>query len=142
MPSPDPPFLFVYGTLRRGCAAPMAHWLASKAQWHGVARARGWLYGLEDYPGFVPDEEAAWVQGDLFHLPAGSAGEAIIARLDAYEECTADHPLPHEYARIMLPVLSQGNVVDAWTYVYRHATAGLRRIEHGDFLRDALRPPR
>ncbi|RVT43479.1 gamma-glutamylcyclotransferase family protein [Sphingobium algorifonticola] len=134
--------LFVYGTLRRGCANAEATWLAEVALWIGTAQVAGRLYHVAGYPGLVPDARGLMVRGDLFRLPHGPAGETILARLDAYEECAADCPAPHEYARIILPVQTQDGTVDAWTYVYRHSTAGLDLVVGGDFLRDALPPPR
>ncbi len=142
MPLRDPLPLFVYGTLRRGCPTPMAEWLGSTASWIGMAQIRGRLYRLDGYPGLVPDENGGLVQGDLFRLPDGAAGDALLARLDAYEECAPDCPAPHEYARVVLPVLFQGTLIEAWTYIYRRPTDALDMIESGDFLRDAVPPSR
>ena len=129
--SPQQDLLFVYGTLRRGFDAPMAHWLASVSQYRGVARARGRLYRIGDYPGFVPGG-AQWVTGDLLAL---TGAPAVLARLDEYEECAADFPEPHEYRRERLTVETPSGPADAWTYVYAHAVDGLVGIEGGDFLR-------
>lgn len=122
--------LFVYGTLRQAHAGPVAAWLRSVAQPVGPAIAAGTLYRIDDYPGFVPDGRGE-VVGDLFALPDAPM---ILARLDHYEECTAHFFEPHEYRRERLTVRTAGGPVEAWTYVYAHPTAGLPRIESGDFL--------
>lgn len=125
--------LFVYGTLRRGSISPMAHWLATHASWTGAAQARGRLYALEGYPGFVPDPAAGWVQGDVFKIADDAP---LFAGLDDYEECAAHNPEPHEYARVVIDVRMGTATIPAWTYVYRYSTDGVRRIESGDFLDD------
>lgn len=123
--------LFVYGTLRPGFPGPMAAWLASVAGHGGRATARGALYRVDDYPGFVRGEHGH-VVGDLILLP--DAG-ALLPLIDAHEECTPDFPPPHEYRRERLTVDGAAGPVEAWTYVYAHPVAGLERIEGGDFLR-------
>lgn len=123
-------FLFVYGTLRPGFDGPMARWLRGVAPVIGPATARGALYRVETYPGFVPGDEGA-VTGDLFALPDPAA---LLARLDDYEECAAHFPTPHEYRRGMVTVQGRDGPVEAWTYIYARDVAGLARIEGGDFL--------
>lgn len=125
--------LFVYGTLRRDSVSPMAEWLTARSSWLGPARARGTLYALNGYPGFVPDPEAGWVQGDVFSI---ADHITLFAALDDYEECAAHNPQPHEYARVVIDVRMGAATIPAWTYVYRYSTVGVRRIESGDFLCD------
>jgi len=45
--------LFVYGTLMRGCAHPMARLLSANADFIGEATCRGRLYLVKHYPGLV-----------------------------------------------------------------------------------------
>lgn len=124
------PLLFVYGTLRPGLDGPMARWLADRAEWIGAGWIGGKLYQVADYPGFVPGE-AGRVYGDLFALPDA---EALLARLDAYEECTPDDPLPHEYRRERCLVETADGPVDAWVYLYALSVTGHRVIASGDYL--------
>jgi gamma-glutamylcyclotransferase (GGCT)/AIG2-like uncharacterized protein YtfP len=125
------PLLFVYGTLRRGAAGPMALRLAEGARWLGEASAIGHLFMLDGYPGFTPDPEGIAIAGDLFSL---EDPDILLAVLDDYEECAPHFPQPHEYARIMLDVQRQdGAVIRAWTYVYIRPTDGLARIANGRF---------
>lgn len=66
---------------------------------------------------------------------------AILAVLDAYEECTADDPQPHEYRRERRPVQRMDGPVDAWVYIYAHEVTGFARIRDGDFLTGARPRP-
>lgn len=122
--------LFVYGSLRPGVDGEMAAWLASAARHVGRATARGRLYRVDTYPGFVPDEEGC-VVGDLFRM---IDPEKVLAALDDYEECVAPFPEPREYRREMVRVESDAGPVTAWTYVYARDVGGLERIGSGDFL--------
>ena len=127
----DQQLLFVYGTLRAGFAGPMAKWLASVARHAGPATARGRLYRVQDYPGFVPCPTSL-VVGDLFLLPTDPA---VLDRLDEHEECSAHFPAPHEYRRQRLIVQSESGPAQAWVYVYSRDVGRLELIESGDFLR-------
>ncbi|AEG49463.1 AIG2 family protein [Sphingobium chlorophenolicum L-1] len=124
------PLLFVYGTLRPGCDDPMARWLCNAARHVGRAAARGNLYRVGSYPGFVPGGPGE-VTGDLFAL---ADPESVLATLDDYEECAAHFPQPHEYRRERLIVRGEKGAVEAWTYIYDRDVAGLERIGRGDFL--------
>ncbi len=124
--------LFVYGTLRPGFDGPMALWLRGVARHVGPAQARGRLYRIDDYPGFVPGDGEA-VLGDLFALPEQEEAE-VLAALDEHEQCSARWPTPHEYRRERILVNTAGGPVRAWTYIYAHDVAGLTPIAGGDFL--------
>jgi len=123
-------FLFVYGTLRPGFDGAMALWLRGVAPLIGPATAHGALYRVESYPGFVPGDEGV-VAGELFAMPDPVA---VLARLDEYEECAAHFPVPHEYRRGLVTVMTDKGPVEAWTYIYARDVAGLARIAGGDFL--------
>lgn len=122
--------LLVYGTLRPGFDGPMARWLHAAALPLGPATVSGALYHVADYPGFVPGP-MGMVHGDLFALPDP---DAMLARLDEYEECAGHYPEPHEYRRELMRVDGADGPVDAWVYIYMRPVAGLAMIEGGDFL--------
>lgn len=122
--------LFVYGTLRTDFDGPMARRLRTEAVLVGPARVKGALYCIADYPGMVMADED-WVTGDLFALPDPAA---TLRWLDIYEECAPCFPRPHEYRRERWEVEVAGGTIDAWVYVYARDTAGLDRIDGGDFL--------
>jgi len=125
--------LFVYGTLLRGFDHPMAQLLTRGADFIGEARCRGRLYLVKHYPGLVPsDEPGDVVHGELFRLR--QAAECL-REFDIYEACGEGFAEPTEYVRQMLPLtLHDGNVREAWTYVYNWPVARLPRIASGRFL--------
>ena len=125
--------LFVYGTLMRGYAHPMARLLSANAGFLGEASCRGRLYKVKHYPGLVLSNEAAdTVFGELYRL---RAVDDLLRELDMYEACGEGFPEPTQYVRRMLPVtLADGSTSEAWTYIYNWPVAELARIESGRFL--------
>ncbi len=126
-----PDCLFVYGTLRRGHAAPQQQWLARSAQWLGEGSIAGRLYDVGDYPACVARGDGP-VRGDLYRVPAGGD---LLARLDEYEECSPAFPPPHEYVRRVVAVTrDDGSDVMAWVYLYARDVSGLVPVPSGDYL--------
>src|ERR1700685_4008444 len=122
--------LFVYGTLMRGYAQPMARLLSANADFIGDANCRGRLYLVKHYPGLVLSDDAADVVfGELFRLRAPTE---LLREFDMYEACGEEFPQPTEYLRQMLKVtLDDGEVSEAWTYLYNWPVAHLPRIASG-----------
>jgi gamma-glutamylcyclotransferase (GGCT)/AIG2-like uncharacterized protein YtfP len=125
--------LFVYGTLMRGYAHPMARLLSANADFLGEASCRGRLYKVKHYPGLVLSDEATdAVFGELYRL---HAVEDLLREFDMYEACGEGFAEPTQYVRRTLPVtLAEGTVSEAWTYIYNWPVTDLARIESGRFL--------
>ena len=125
--------LFVYGTLMRGYAHPMAQLLSRSADFIGEARCRGRLYLVKHYPGLVlSDDPDETVFGELYRL---REVEPMLREFDMYEACGEGFPEPTQYIRQMLSVtMADGSASEAWTYVYNWPVAELKRIESGRFL--------
>lgn len=130
--SAEPHLLFVYGTLRRGGSHESL--LAPCARYLGAATLPGRLYQLPGgYPGLIhASSEPTSVSGDLWEL-AGD-GQALLDRLDDYEEASERFPAPREYARMALDVTHQGRERTAWVYLYRWSLTDAALIEGGDYL--------
>ncbi len=132
-------YLFVYGTLRKNGGAALQPYLARHCSFTGQAFFQGRLFSLGAYPGLVasncPEDR---VVGELYQLPDATQADLlndILACLDAYEECSADDPEPHEYSRVMASVSMEDNTkVNAWVYLYNRDCSGLTQITSGDFL--------
>ena len=125
--------LFVYGTLMRGYAHPMARLLSANADFLGEARCRGRLYLVKHYPGLVlSDDSADVVHGELFRL---RTRDELLREFDMYEACGEGFKPPTEYVRDVLQVtLADGSASEAWTYIYNWPVDRLTRIASGRFL--------
>lgn len=124
-------YLFVYGTLRHGCATGAhAHYLQG-ADFISPATIRGQLFMVDYYPGLVLSETEHWALGEVYLLE----DDAQLHQLDVYEGCAKKSPQPHEYTRRMTQVrLISGEEMAAWVYVYQQETQHLALIDSGDFL--------
>ncbi len=129
----EPPYLFVYGTLRGGAGTEWSRFLAVSSRLVGSGRSRGALFHLDGYPGMtVRGGDDTWVSGEVYllHDPASA-----LPMLDEYEGCGPSDPLPHEFERqIVTVLLDAGGAVQAWAYIYSLETEGKPRIPSGDFL--------
>jgi gamma-glutamylcyclotransferase (GGCT)/AIG2-like uncharacterized protein YtfP len=110
------PYLFVYGTLRRGCDNQYARLLAEQGRFVSVARVPGRIYDLGSYPGAAPsDQPDEWIHGEVFSLD-----DALLTALDEYEGA--------EFKRAMVPAIG------CWIYWYVGSDTG-RAIASGDWLK-------
>jgi gamma-glutamylcyclotransferase (GGCT)/AIG2-like uncharacterized protein YtfP len=117
--------LFVYGTLRRGCANRHARLLDRSAKFMGTARIQARLYRVKWYPGIRLREAGdEWVVGDVFQLRDPST----LAALDEYEGSS-------EYRRVLAAAdLENGDRVRCWVYEYIGPVREDRRIVSGDWM--------
>jgi gamma-glutamylcyclotransferase (GGCT)/AIG2-like uncharacterized protein YtfP len=125
-------YLFVYGTLKSDAINVHAKQFHAQAQLIGAAMWQGCLYLVTNYPAAVassnPQER---VMGELWKL---NDSELVLKALDEYEECAPGSPLPHEYERLIQPIEINGQVIQAWIYVYLLSTAELVKIDSGLFI--------
>lgn len=125
-----PDLLFVYGTLRRGSDHANARRLAQESDWLGTATLAGTLYRVSWHPALVL-EGSDTVTGDMVRLHDSAAS---LTWLDAFEGCAADDPLPHDYRRETVAVMTADGGATALVYVWNLAVDGLDRITCGDWL--------
>jgi gamma-glutamylcyclotransferase (GGCT)/AIG2-like uncharacterized protein YtfP len=125
--------LFVYGTLMRGYAHPMARLLSANADFIGEASCCGRLYRVKHYPGLVLSDDATDVVfGDLYRL---RAVDDLLREFDMYEACGEGFAEPTQYVRRTHSVTrADGSLSEAWTYIYNWPVTDLARIESGRFL--------
>jgi len=123
-------YLFVYGTLRSGCANEMYDLLARNADFTDDASYQGRLYLIDDYPGAVAsDDPVDRIKGEVYAL---REPEKILPTLDEYEGCGQRSA---EYIRIrQAVVLNSGRELTAWVYIYQRPIHGLSPIASGDFF--------
>jgi gamma-glutamylcyclotransferase (GGCT)/AIG2-like uncharacterized protein YtfP len=124
-------YLFVYGTLRKECETGAHREYLRGADFVSPAKIRGQLFMVDHYPGLVLSETEHWAIGEIYLLET----EAQLHELDVYEGCAKKSPQPHEYERRKTEVLlSSGEPIHAWTYIYQQDTSNLSAIDSGDFL--------
>ena len=116
-----PIHVFVYGTLRRGGSN---HFRMAGAEFMAAGAVRGRLYGIDWYPGFVSDEAADDIIGEIYQVSA-----ELLARLDVFEG--------PEYRRVMMDVQCGGahrSLRAAWVWEWLGPVDESRRITNGDWL--------
>ena len=138
-PSGEP--VFVYGTLRIGASN---HHRLKGAEWLGTGSVRGKLYKVSWYPGFVPEDGAGRVVGDVYVVSSG-----LLQELDEFEAVSPGELVGEEYERRRMrvtlaePVQAQGDEfvreVEAWVWVWRRGIQDLIEVSTGDWL-DVERP--
>ncbi len=117
--------LWVYGTLRHGCANRYANLLRSASRYLGPARVQSRLYRIDWYPGIrLGGNPGDWVAGDLFQI----SNPDVLEELDQYEGS-------NEYQRVQTEaVLGNGDRVRCWVYEYLGGVNESSRIASGDWL--------
>jgi gamma-glutamylcyclotransferase (GGCT)/AIG2-like uncharacterized protein YtfP len=118
--------LFVYGTLRRDSAHPMARYLESVSRFLGPATTVGRLYDFGWHPALVTASIAdERVHG---HLVEMTDPEAVLECLDQYE---ADPP---GFERRLTEATDRdGRMHQAWAYFFTGSLGAAHLIASGDF---------
>ncbi|MGB9705980.1 MAG: gamma-glutamylcyclotransferase family protein [Pyrobaculum sp.] len=99
-------YLFVYGTLKRGC---VNHWLLQGAEYVGEAYAPGFTLYVDLIP-YAVRAPGCMVEGEVYE-----AGEEVVERVDQLE-------FPAGYARARTRVvLKDGRRLAAWIYIHPEA---------------------
>lgn len=121
-----PEHLFVYGTLRRGCAnhrqLRAAQYIDRAHTLHPCA-----LY-VDDYPYLNPNQPVGPVHGELYRVTP-----ELLTQLDEFEG------VPDLYTRARIAITTPDSApILAWTYI-RDSSAG-RLLPHGDYLQSQPQP--
>jgi gamma-glutamylcyclotransferase (GGCT)/AIG2-like uncharacterized protein YtfP len=128
---PDLPYLFTYGTLKKGFANPVAQKLHAQSTFIGSGFFHGYLYQIEWYPGAIFDPECdSKVYGEIFQLNS----PAIWKELDEYEDVLDDEKASL-YLRKKVPVTMQNQeIISSWTYIFNQPIDSFTLIETGIFV--------
>lgn len=116
--------VFVYGTLRRGGSNDFR---MARARFVATGMVRGRLYRIDWYPGFVADESAGLVTGEIFLVDAD-----ILVALDEFEGSG--------YRRVKIAIdvgEGAGSAVEAWIWEWIGNVDETSRIVSGDWLAEA-----
>ncbi len=124
-------FLFVYGTLMQDFSSEITQVLRSKSKFVAEGWISGRLYDLGSYPGLVYEAGSDdSVRGEIYQM---ERPELLLPVLDYYEMMDPAQPAENEYRRSLLPIRSQGQLRQCWTYVYQQSVTGLPAITSGDY---------
>jgi len=96
-------FVFIYGTLRRGCPGSMSIRFPN-SKFVAEARVRGGLYDLGPYPGLRLDESNSSVVGEVYEVD-----DDLLNELDEFEASS-------NYVRKQVEVSLGGQRTNCWTY--------------------------
>jgi gamma-glutamylcyclotransferase (GGCT)/AIG2-like uncharacterized protein YtfP len=109
-------FLFVYGTLQVGRAAPEVEPLVKQFRHVDKATVHGILYDLGDYPAAVLVPTESKISGEVLELPPDPL---VLRQLDEYEGYDPQRPDQSLFTRVLHPVLlDSGETLTCWIYVY------------------------
>ena len=123
--------VFFYGTLMSGFKRPGRTRvdLALSPIGHGSIQAI--LFDLGIYPAAIPAADGR-VRGELHRM---LEPDSVLEALDEIEGYRPKHPDASLYVRREMAVtLDNGDVADAWVYLYNAPLGGAQRIESGDYL--------
>src|SRR4051794_16941505 len=126
--------LFVYGTLRKGFHQPAYEYLSKYFAFLSVAKVRGRLYDLGEYPAAIPVKEDCFVTGELYELKAADEFNWVIEQLDEYEGLNPEEGERPLYKRELADVFYENKIAKAWIYWYNQSLAGYPPISSGDIF--------
>jgi gamma-glutamylcyclotransferase (GGCT)/AIG2-like uncharacterized protein YtfP len=123
-------YLFTYGTLQPGHAPAAVSSAVDRLRPVGQGSVCGTLYDFGYYPGAVLDPSSERrIFGTIFELPDDPE---VLRQLDEYEEYYPASPERSQFVRRMHPaVLTTGQRLDCWIYVYNRATGSASIVESG-----------
>ncbi len=129
--------LFVYGTLMNDVESNIARFLRDNSQFLGIGYAKGTLYDLGFYPGFVPNEKLdSRVTGHVFELKNAAQTLPVLDKYEAVGEQFSNY---EEYVRqevaieLHRPAASAEKVL-CWVYVYNQNPSMRKVIPSGNYL--------
>lgn len=110
-------YLFVYGTLKKSSGHVAHTLLDNDCTYQNDGYFFGELYDLGDYPAAIEIKNSQQkVFGELYRI---TNSQNLFERLDEYEGCNANYPIPHEYLRKIITVYDQQHQsFQAWCYLY------------------------
>ncbi|CAN7348718.1 gamma-glutamylcyclotransferase [Acidovorax sp. LjRoot129] len=122
-----PRWVFVYGTLRKGCSNDITR-LQPPPQFVGQSRVAGVLYHLGNYPG-VTLGGPEWVEGEVYAIEP-----ALEAVLDDIEDLGTNPT--DEYIKREIVVEVQGQALPCLVYeINSQYVLSAPRIHHGDWIK-------
>lgn len=128
------PYLFVYGTLRKGFSLPINKRIAGDIKWIGYSQIQGKLYDIGGYPGAIQEKsDFSFVIGEIIFLKDPGA---TLQLLDEYEGFDPGNERASEYCRKKECFeLADGSKIEAWIYWYNFPVEAKQGIRGNDYLK-------
>lgn len=128
------PYLFVYGTLRRGFKNEAYGYISGYFDYVGEAKTKGFLYNNGAYPVAVSTDKDHLLHGELYAIRNNHEYDYAMMQLDDYEGINTEDGETPNYIRSLEKVYTPAGEVDAWVYWYNGDVSGLEQIQSGDML--------
>ncbi|GAA3585413.1 gamma-glutamylcyclotransferase [Snuella lapsa] len=126
-------YLFVYGTLLKGCDNEMSQFLAEHSHFVEKGFFYGKLYEVDGYPGAILSTNPVdKVYGSVYKV---LDAEMVFKSLDDYEGIDISVSERDLYKRLRVKVYMESGVsLQTWVYIYNLSTLGLQLIPSGKYL--------
>jgi gamma-glutamylcyclotransferase (GGCT)/AIG2-like uncharacterized protein YtfP len=122
--------LFVYGTLLQP-GNEFADYLNQQCTYITSGKIKGILYDLGEYPGLViTGDVEQYIYGSIFKL---HHPEENLKMIDNYEGFGPEQEQPNLFVRVIKPIETNNDIIQAWVYLYNLPVAGLPQIISGSY---------
>jgi len=122
--------LFVYGTLLQ-LGNEFADYLNQQCTYITSGKIRGILYDIGEYPGLViPGDAEHYTYGSVFKLRHPKEN---LRAIDDYEGFGPGQEQPNLFVRVIKPVETNNDIIEAWVYLYNLPVADLPQIISGNY---------
>lgn len=128
------PFLFVYGSLRKGFQSEAYNYMSAYFELVGEAKVKGLLYDLGDYPAAVPTESDQYIIGELYQLKSVDEHDWAFGQIDDYEGVIVEADEQQMYRRAAVKVFHDNLEIISWIYWYNANVTGKPVIPSGDVM--------
>jgi gamma-glutamylcyclotransferase (GGCT)/AIG2-like uncharacterized protein YtfP len=128
------PFLFVYGSLRKGFQSESYQYISQYFELIGNATTNGFLIDLGSYPAAIPSKGDSIIIGELYQLKTENEHDWAFAQLDDYEGVNVEEGEQQMYRRAIANVTFENKEVLSWIYWYNGDVNGKPIITSGDIF--------
>jgi len=126
--------LFVYGSLRSDFKSSGHKYISDYFNLIGVAKVKGKLYALKDYPAALPTQEECFIIGELYSISNLDEFAFAMKQLDDYEGVNTETVGKSLYKRELTDIYMNGKTVLSWIYWYNGDIKGETFIAGGDVM--------
>lgn len=126
--------IFVYGSLRSGFYSPAYNYISKYFTLVGIAKTKGLLLDMGNYPVAIATNENKFVIGELYKINHKEAFDFAIAQLDDYEGLNAEENETPLYQRVIADIEIENAITKAWVYWFTGNVANKPELASGDVL--------